>query len=172
MPNVPTVSKPTDLDSGQRQQILQVAECLLGASVDTTVTFLELSQAAGIDVMQNRYIVMAARKLLSEEYGIQFAPERGMGLRRLGSAAGVRHAGETGLRRARNAAKNGHRNLSNSLRVANDLSDEETRRANQQLATFGLIEHLAQPRMVRQMPADAPPKPDTAARLKEILGIE
>jgi hypothetical protein len=161
------------MDSGDRQIVLAVAERLMETSIDQIVNYEVLAAAADCDdIDQARWIVMAALKLVNKESGAVFANERKIGYRRLSSEAGVKHAGEKGLKRTRSAARNGQRVLTNAIHHANDLSPTEQRTANQRLAVFGLVEHLTRAKIVKTMPDQAPERPDPLAGLKAALGVE
>jgi hypothetical protein len=73
---------------------------------------------------------------------------------------------------AANAAKNGRQTLANALERVNDIAPSEQRHAYQRLATLGMIEHLAQDRVVRAMPDDPPKKtPVDLDALKKAFGF-
>src|SRR5215831_19991767 len=103
------------MDSGQRSEILAVAELMMTASIDQIVRYEDMSRAAGCDVRQKRWIVLRAKHLINREHGIVMAPVRGIGYRRLGSETGVKHAGEKAIKRTRSAAENGRKTLENAL---------------------------------------------------------
>jgi hypothetical protein len=165
-------SRRDSLDSGNRQVVVAVAECLMAISIDQIATYEKLSRVAGCDVRQsNRWIVLQALELLNREHGVVYACERGTGYRRLSSESGVKHAGEKGLNRSRNAARNARRQLENAVHHANDLTPAEQRTANQRLAVLGLVEHLTKAKVVKTMP-DEPKNPkNDLTGLKAALGI-
>jgi hypothetical protein len=72
--------------------------------------------------------------------------------REIASETGVKHAGQTAIKRTRSAAKNGRKALENALERANDIAPNELRHAYQRLTNLGLIEHLSQDKVVRAMP--------------------
>jgi hypothetical protein len=156
-------------DEGQHLLVLAIAERLLRVSVDELISYDELAKVAKVDLREKRYLLDAARKTLSKNHGVLFSPEYGVGYRRLGSAAGVGFAGSTGMKRTRNAARKGKTNLVNAMRTAN-LSPEESRAANQQLCSFGMIDFLAQPRIIQTLP-ETTPLPDDTAGIKSALGL-
>jgi hypothetical protein len=79
-------SRRDSLDSGNRQVVVAVAECLMATSIDQIATYEKLSRAAGCDVRQtNRWIVIQALELVNREHGVVYACERGTGYRRLSS---------------------------------------------------------------------------------------
>jgi hypothetical protein len=159
------------LDTGDTSIVLLVAERLFAASIDEIVTLADLSYAAGEDLSQKGYFVQIALEKLNKQQGIVFRRERGVGWRRLAPAVGVTYAGQQGLKRTRRAARRGRQRTANALHHANDLTTEERRKAQQTITTLGLTEYLAQDRVVKTMPEDAPPEPDLAERLKQALGI-
>jgi hypothetical protein len=141
------------MDAGQRSEVLAVAELMMAASIDQIVGYDEMSRVAGCDVREKRWIVIQAKNLLNREHGIVFANVPGIGYRRLASASGVKHAGERAMRRTR-------------------IAPSEQRHAYQRLATLGMIEHLAQDRVVRAMPDDPPKKtPVDLDALKKAFGF-
>jgi hypothetical protein len=99
------------MDSGQRTEVLAVAELIIATPIDQIVSYDDMSAAAGCDVRQKRWIILQAKALMNREHGIVLSPKRGIGYRRLGSESGVRHAGEKAIKRTRNAAKNGRTRL-------------------------------------------------------------
>lgn len=161
------------LDSGNRTVLLAVAECLMEASIDQIVRYETLSLAAGCDVRdaRNRWALVAARRHINRLHGIVFACERRVGYRRLAAESAIRYAGEKGLKRSRNAARNARHELQNALRTGNDLSAAERRAANQRLAVFGLIEHLTKPKTVATLPEDEVGRTRNRDLLKTTLGL-
>ena len=145
------------MDSGQRTEVLAVAELMITTPIDQVVSYDDMSAVAGCDVHQKRWIILQAKALVNREHGIVLSPKRGIGYRRLGSESGVKHAGEKAIKRTRNAAKNGRNTLENALGRANDIAPSELRHAYQRLTNLGIIEHLSQDKVVRAMP-DEPPK--------------
>jgi hypothetical protein len=81
------------MDSGQRTEVLAVAELIIATPIDQIVSYDDMSAAAGCDVRQKRWIILQAKALMNREHGIVLSPKRGIGYRRLGSESGVRHAG-------------------------------------------------------------------------------
>jgi hypothetical protein len=165
-------TRRNSLDAGNRKAVVAVADCLMATSIDQIATYEDLGRAARCDVRQtNRWIVLQALELVNRNQGIVFACERGTGYRRLSSESGVKHAGEKGLKRSRNAARNARRQLGNAVHHANDLSPAEQRTANQRLAVLGLMEHLAKAKVVKTMPVESKKPENDLADLKEALGI-
>jgi len=122
-------------DAGERTAVLRAAEYLRLVSIDGLIHPREVCAAVGEDYENKPWIFMNARELVNELDGITFAPsgERDGRYRRLASSAGVSYAGKTALKRTRNAANRGRKRIQNALRVANDISDDERRRAGQQI---------------------------------------
>jgi hypothetical protein len=146
-----------NMDSGQRSEVLAVAELMMTTSLDQVVRYDDMSRVAGCDVRQKRWIVIQAKTLINREHGVVMAPKRGIGYRRLASETGVKHAGEKAMKRTRSAAKNGRKTLENALGRANDIAPSALRHAYQRLTNLGMIEHLSQDKVIRAMP-DEPPK--------------
>jgi hypothetical protein len=146
-----------NIDSGQRSEVLAVAELMMTTSIDQIVRYDDMSRVAGCDVRQKRWIVIQAKTLINREHGVVMAPKRGIGYRRLASETGVKHAGEKAMKRTRSAAKNGRKTLENALGRANDIAPSALRHAYQRLTNLGMIEHLSQDKVIRAMP-DEPPK--------------
>jgi hypothetical protein len=140
------------MDSGQRSEILAVAELMMTTSIDQIVRYDDMSRVAGCDVRQKRWIVIQAKTLINREHGVVMAPKRGIGYRHLASETGVKHAGEKAMKRTRSAAKNGRKTLENALERANDIAPRELRHAYQRLTNLSIIEHLAQDKVVKAMP--------------------
>jgi hypothetical protein len=161
------------LDFGNRTVVLAVAERLMETPIDQIASYDALSHAAGRDVRKpaNRWIIQDARRHLNRLHGVLFNCERGVGHRRLSPESGIRYAGEKGLKRTRNAARNGRQRLENALRTANDVGAGERRTANQRLAVFGLVEHLTKPKAVANMPEDEVKRAGDLDPLKRVLGI-
>lgn len=146
-----------NMDSGQRSEVLAVAELMMATSIDHIVRYDDMSRVACCDVRQKRWIIIRAKILINRDHGIVMAPVRGLGYRRLASETGVKHAGEKAMKRTRSAAKNGRKTLENALERANDIAPSELRHAYQRVTNLGMIEHLTQDKAVRAMP-DEPPK--------------
>jgi hypothetical protein len=132
-----------------RATVEAVAECLRGGLVGQPVTYEALNRAAGCDVQQNRYIVGGALKLLNRQHGLVFVNERDVGYTRLSSTEGINEAGFDGLKKIRAAARNGQERLANAVSVANSLTPQERRLANQRLAAMGIAEQLTKTKVVR-----------------------
>jgi hypothetical protein len=160
------------MDSGERSEVLAVAERFMTASNNEVVTYDDLSRAAGCDVRDTRrWIILRAIKLISKTSGVVFANERGVGYRRLDSQTGVKHAGERAIKRTRSAARHGRQNLQQAVQHANDVSPDEQRHANRRLAALGLVEHLTKAKVVRRMPDEIPKPVDDLAALRKVLGL-
>jgi hypothetical protein len=160
------------MDSGERSEVLAVAERFMTASNNEVVTYDDLSRAAGCDVRDTRrWIILRAIKLISKTSGVVFANERGVGYRRLDSETGVKHAGEKAIKRTRSAARHGRQNLQHAVQHANDVSPSEQRYANQRLAALGLVEHLTKAKVVRTMPDETPKPLDDLVGLRKVLGL-
>jgi hypothetical protein len=146
-----------NIDSGQRSEVLAIAELMMTTSIDQIVRYDDMSRVAGCDVRQKRWFVIQAKTLINREHGVVLAPKRGIGYRRLASETGVKHAGEKAMKRTRSAAKNGRKTLENALERANDIAPSELRHAYQRVTNLAMVEHLSQEKVVRTMP-DEPPK--------------
>ena len=101
-----------------------------------------------------------------------FHTERKIGLQRLASAEGVVYAGKRGMKRTRNAARNGRTAVEGASAKANNLSPAEQRDANQRMAVFGMVEYLSQEKVIRRMPERQPAKEEGAEYLKQALGLD
>lgn len=156
--------------AGQNRAVLAVAERLHRASIDQIVTYSDLSQAAGCDILEKRWIALQAIRRLNRDYGLVFRAEKRIGYRRLGGAEGVRCVGEKSLSRCRNAARSGQRRLESAMHHANDLSAEDVRQAHSRLCALGLIHHLSLSRTIKALPDSPPPPPDGLAELRRALG--
>jgi hypothetical protein len=160
------------MDSGDRSEVLAVAERLMFASINEVVPYNDLSRAAGCNVQDaNRWIVLQAIKLVSKTNGVVFANERGVGYRRLDAETGVKHAGDKAMKRTRSAARHGRQNLEHAVQHANDVSPSEQRHANQRLAALGLVEHLTKDKAVRTMPDETHKPVYDLVGLRKALGL-
>lgn len=155
----------------RKEAVISAAKRLLDAATDEIVSLDQLSTAAGIDCRAERWVVQSALRAVNTEYGAVFATVRGEGYRRLAHTDGALFAGSRGLRRIRNAGRAASRTATNAARHANDMTPDQRRRHNQQVACLGLITHLTLTRTVGAMPEDEPQRPDPLAGMREALGL-
>lgn len=129
--------------------IRTLAEALKSASYGALVTFDDLSQALGRNVLlSQRYLIYAAIKVANEESGAVFASVRKRGYRRLPPDE-AHKVGQTARRRVRRAARAAANGITAALRAANAIEPEAQRRANAEISALNLIEHLSMDRNVK-----------------------
>ena len=59
--NEDTMTTRRRMDSGQRPEVLAVAELMMTTSIDQIATYDDMSRVAGCDVRQKRWIVLRAK---------------------------------------------------------------------------------------------------------------
>lgn len=156
----------------RKEAVIRVAHRLLDVKTDEIVSLRQLGDAAGYDLTADRWIVSSALKAVNAEYGAVFATVRGEGYRRLAHGEGALFAGGRGLYRVRRASRAAIKAATNSAKYANDMTPDQRRRHNQQMASLGLISHLTMARTVETFPDAAPlPRTDPLAGLREALGV-
>lgn len=154
-----------------REAVVAVARRLLATPTDEIVSLEQLSEAAGCDIVQYRWILASAFKAVNADFGAIFATVRKQGYRRLDRATGTLFAGARGLHRIRRASRSALKLATNAAKHANDMTAEQRRRHNQQMASLGLISHLTMVRTIETMPEGQPKQADPLAGLKEALGV-
>lgn len=160
------------MNSLQRKEVVVLtAKRLLDVAIDEVVSLKQLSEAAGVDVSAERWIVQSALRAVNAEHGAVFATVRGEGYRRLAHGDGALFAGNRGLYRIRRASRAALKAASNAARHANDMTADQRRRHNQQIASLGLIAHLTMARTVEAMPETPRQAPDPLGGLREALGL-
>lgn len=157
----------------RKKAVIAVATRLLAANTDEITSIQQLSEAAGLNVADDRWIIQSALRAINAEYGAVFATVRGEGYRRLTHSDGALFAGGRGLYRVRRASRAALKTAINAARHANDMTADQRRRHNQQMASLGLISHLTMARTVDAMPEidRAPAHPDPLAGLRQALGV-
>lgn len=154
------------------QSVLNIMDYLSRLQIGEEVKYSDITAACKVEVKgKEAWALAQARDILTREIGASFATIRGVGVRRLAASDGLEVVGNNSLKRIRSASKRGQKRITSMLRHANDLTSNEAKKANQRLATFGLIEHLVKSSTVSTMPeAEAPVKPDPLAGLRAMLG--
>jgi hypothetical protein len=77
------------IDSGQRTEVLAVAELIIATPIDQIVSYDDMNAAAGCNVREKRWIILQATALVNREHVIVLAPKRGIGYRRLDLQADI-----------------------------------------------------------------------------------
>lgn len=149
--------------------VARAADRLMLVPVGDVISIRELSLAAGDDLDAKRWIVRAALNSVNAQHGAVFETVRKAGYRRVDHAAGAVLVGLHGIRKSRRVSRRAQKMANNSARFANDMTAEQRRQHNQQMAALGLIEHLSMARTVRTMP-DEPQKTDPLAGLRAAIG--
>lgn len=156
----------------RKECVIKVARRMLAVKIDEIVSMQQLSEAAGQDLVENRWVISSALRAVNAEYGAVFATVRGEGYRRLANSEGALFAGNRGLLRVRRASRTAMKYSTNAARHANDMTPDQRRRHNQQMSSLGLVAHLTMARAVEVMPEDSPPeRPDPLKGLRAALGF-
>jgi len=148
-----------------------LADHLAAVPIGGTVTLSDMSRVIGRDMARHRHIFYSAARVLARESGAQFASVRNIGYKRLSATRAVEIVGPSARRRIRRAARSGRLSLAATIAGANDLTPDVMLRASSEIATLGLIEHLARDATTRNAaPAPAAPEP-VAMTARRLLGI-
>jgi hypothetical protein len=144
-------------DTDISPRVRALADHLATASVGQTLTWPHLSAVAGADVTQHRHILYSAFKIAQRESGAVFSTERGVGCRRL-AADEMHHVGKRARDHIRRTARRSVKAIIAGVRGANDITDEAKLKANAELASLGLIEHMARDRQTVELLKTAAPE--------------
>ena len=150
---------------------LAIMQRLKEASVGETVTLDDLSGVIGRDIRRHRHLVYSALRVLLREDGMIFATVRGIGYQRV-PADQAHEVGVETRRAIRRKARRSSRKIAHGISRANDLSDEALRKAHSEMATLGLMEHLARDKVQPReddKPAAPVPVALTARRMLDRL---
>jgi hypothetical protein len=131
----------TDLSADTRR----LADALATAARGEIVTYKQLSEAIGRDIMGCRWLLYSALHVIERESGAVFATERRIGYRRLAPEEIVK-IGQTARAHIRRTARAGARTISAGVAGANDLTPEMARQILAEQSALGLLEHVARDR--------------------------
>ena len=148
-----------------------LADLLSAASVGDTVTFDAMSAAINRPIASRRYLIFRALACVSEESGAVFGSVRGVGYQRI-AANDAHMIGAHARRKIRRTAKRTADTITSAVHHANNLSDDDLRKAYSEVNALGLIRHLAADRVVRATPSETKPEPVgiTMGRFARALG--
>lgn len=163
------------MNAAQRKTaVIAAAKRLLECAPLAIVSYSELSATVGFDIKEQRWIIQSAMKAINSEFGVVFGSVRSEGYRRLERGDGALFVGGRGLRRIRRASRSAYRFASNAARHANEMTADQRRKHNQQLAALGLIDHLSMARTIATLPEDPPQAGapvDPLAGFRAALGV-
>jgi hypothetical protein len=154
--------------------VISIAERLGASMIGEIVPHDALRLIVGAEKADHAYsYINRALKLISKEFGVEFATVRGEGYRRLAPGEGVVHAGDQTFRRIRRTVHRGKQRIGSALHFANDISPEKQKQANQRLGVLGIVDHVTRAATVKTMPEETPKqeKPDPLAGLRAALGM-
>lgn len=149
---VPTTQNAADVQA--------LADMLASTPIGAVVTYSDLSDAIGRDVLRVRHLLHAARIRARKDTGAVFSPVTRVGLRRL-TAEEAHTIGSTARQRVRRTSKRALVAMAAVLARANDLPPDVMRRATAEISALGLLEHLAADR--NQPPPPEEPKAEPVA---------
>lgn len=153
--------------STNAERVRRLADTLSACSIGKLVTFSQLTKAIKVEILAHRYLLPQAFRLINEETGAVFRSVRGVGYERLpqNEAHGRGRAART---KARRLFKREVKTINNAVRYANDLSQDDMKRAYTELTHLGLLQHLTYDRAAPKVPEGALPL-DPGHAAKETL---
>ncbi len=156
-----------------RAEVIKLKALLQAAPVGAIVTLEAMSDAIGLPIERNRWMLYSATRQLQAEQGIVFSSVRSQGYRRL-PAEEIPTIGETARKRIRRTAARGARAIQAGVMGANDLSDATRRRLMQEQGALSLLSHLARDKALPQVTDSAAPPTmaDTARQFMARMGIK
>lgn len=125
-----------------------IASRLAAVPVGGFISHDEISQALGRPYKPHRHLLYTALRIVLRESGAAFACERGLGYRRLAPHEAPALIGSTARARIRGHARRGRKTIVAAIRDGNALPRDVRLRANAEVSTLGMIEHLARDRPV------------------------
>lgn len=148
--------------------VAALADRLRAVSIGEVITKSQVSDALGRDIDRFPWLLMRARKVVNDEHGIVFETLIRVGLRRL-PADETHKVGEVARSRIRRTARNANRVISNVLRTANDISNEERLRLIAEQSTLGLLEIASKDRAMVKPEPDATQPASYASAAQALL---
>lgn len=126
-----------------------IFEKLKTLQVNETISYQELSELTGRDIVRHRHILVSARNMALRE-NIVFDVITNYGIKRLSDSDVVRIESVRPLYRVKSAMKNGIKRIS----CAQEISNEERIRVNASLSLFGTINLFSKPKAVDRIVAE------------------
>lgn len=154
----------------------RLADLFIATSPGATVTFAQLTAALGRDVKKARHLIASAQRTAQREAGASFVNVITVGYKRLAPGEVASRIGPAARKRIRGEARRASGAIVAAVSVGNDLTPEEGRRANAEMAVLGMIEHIAGDRHVAQMQRTASPlasRPPVVSRemVEQLLAV-
>lgn len=125
---------------------LTIARVFASCSIGELVTFDQISDAVGWNILKRRYMIYAAKELAAKEHGASFETVRGSGFRRVPGREGIVGEFTTRMAQTRRGQRKTSRHIGYVVERTNDLDPETLRLAARYRSVLGLIEHIATPR--------------------------
>jgi len=120
-----------------------IFEKLKTLQINETISYQELSNLTGRDIIKHRHILSSARNMALRE-SIVFDVIHNYGIKRLSDSDVVKIESVRPLSKARSAFKNGVKRIS----CARNISNEEQIRVNASLSLFGTLALFTKPKAV------------------------
>lgn len=119
-------------------------------AVGEVLTYAQIEQATGRPLNEVRFAINTARQRCLLDFGIATAVIRLVGIKRLSDAENV-EAGGHGFIRIRRIAKRSAAQLRHGTKDFDALSDNERKRHNALLGTYGVVAHVATERRIARI---------------------
>lgn len=123
-------------------EVRALTDCLLAVPIGGTVTYAEMSEAIGADVLARRYLILRAIKVSLRESGAIYSVVTRVGYRRL-SAEEAHTLGGHARTSIRRTSRRAVQAISGAIAVSNDISDEARRRAFAEISVLQLVQHIS-----------------------------
>lgn len=154
--------------------IARLVDRLGEVSMGELVTLDHLSAAIGQNVKQVRYLIYRALDAIEKQSGAKFKTVYNVGYQRLKNDELIK-IGQTARRRVRGVAKRANKGMDAAMRVANDLTPEQTNALLREQSSLGLIEHFSRDKNLPKidMTEKRPLTPGQATRqfLEDVGGV-
>lgn len=139
-------------------EVRALTDCFLATPIGGVVTYPEMTEAIGADIMARRYLVMRAIKTALRENGAIFGAVTRVGYQRL-SAEQAHTIGSNARARVRRTSRRAADAITRAIAVANDVSDEARGRAFAEISALQLIQHLTTDKARSVVVETAKPQP-------------
>lgn len=146
----------------------RIAERLAMVSVGGTMTYAEMSEAAGQDVSRARHLIYRALTIARDNAGMVFANERGVGFRRM-NASDAAQIGRSARVRIGRLADRGRDTIGAVIKGNNSLTPEQRLRISREQATLGVLAYISRDTTLAAIPIDAGKPAPPAEAAKEFL---
>lgn len=145
-----------------------IVERLKAVPIGEIITKDQISAALGRDINRYYWLLLSARKVVNDELGLVFETLPRVGFRHL-PANETHKVGDTSRGRIRRIAKNANRVITNRMRTANDISNDERLRLIAEQSTLGLLEQASRDKALVKPEPDAVQPTSYAVAAKALL---